>query len=265
MDALLFSAYLPDDSILPAHEQANRLYIGQEFLHRFKQDFKDCDLYMGINPGTMTEFKDLLELSKKDFNNLEFVDVPADLYTRSDASGFQASLKLLKESNKEYDLIWFGHTKGGHYNDIYRAECRKFMIDNFFGKRKEITQLLNDHKEAGIFGNVITVDKSPDAPNKVLNHYYKHFKYGCTSLAYLYTFYVIKGSIVNEFIHNCEQSFWEDNLRDRFWFEGNFPHIATKMGYEQLYERTQNFPRDNIVDTTRVEKIKAAWRREHGL
>lgn len=264
-DAILFSAYLPKQEILPDHEKSERLHIGKEFMGCFKQHFSDADIYIGINPNTDEGFENMLKSYTNDFNNLEYTHVPAELYTRSDASGYQSALKLLKESNKEYDLIWFGHTKGGHYNDGYRAECRRYMLEHFFGARKEITNLLNKHEEAGVFGNVITVDLSPENPNHVLDHYYKKFKYSCTELCYLYTFYVIKGFIVKEFVDNCEDDFWIDNLRDRFWFEQNFPHIATKMGYEQLYESTQNFPKDNIVDETRVEKIKAAWRRKYEL
>lgn len=264
-DALLFSAYLPNQSILPDHEKSDRLYIGMEFLKCFKKHFADVDLYVGINPGTTPEFITLLEQERDSFKSLNYTTVPDELYCRSDASGYQAALKLLKESGKEYDLVWFGHTKGGHYNDPFRAECRRHMITDFFSDRKRITDLLNAHKEAGVFGNVVTVDLEPEKPNHVLNHYYKKFEYDCTDIAYLYTFYVIKGFIVHEFVNNCEEDFWLDNLRDRYWFEGNFPHISTKMGYEQLYDHTQNFPKDNIVDETRIEKIKAAWRRRYGL
>lgn len=267
MDALLFSVYLPDQSILPDHEKSDRIYIGAEFLKCFEENFKDADVYVGINPGTDKEFITLLESYKDKFNNLEYVMVPREQYSRSDASGYQAALKLLKNSGKKYDFVWFGHTKGGHYNDIYRAECRKFMIDNFFGKRLQIQNLLSDHEESGVFGNVITVTmpnkNNVYEANEFLNDYYD-FKYECTELAYLYTFYTIKGFIVDEFINNCNDLFWENTL-GKYFFEECFPHIATRMGYEQLYEFTQNFPRNNIVDDTRVEKIKATWRRKYGL
>lgn len=254
MDAVVFSSYLPGE---------DRLYIGKQFLDVFKAYFSDCDIYVGINPDTTPLWPKLLEEYKKDLN-ISYAHVPPELYTRSDPSGYQAALKLLRNTNKEYDLVWFGHTKGGHYNDQYRAETRQFMIDIFWSKRKEISKKLEDSPECGSYGPVMTVTLTPGKAD-VMDHYYKKFKYKSTDLSYLYTFYTIKGNIIYEFVHNCEDCFFEDNLHDHYFFEDYFPQVSPKMGYEQLYGSLQNFPKNNIVTRERILKIQAGWKRAHGL
>lgn len=251
--ALLFASYLP-------HQ--DRLYIGDQFFKAFKDKFSDADFYIGINPGTVPEWEQHINEYQKDLN-ITYGHVERDLYSKSDAGAYQLALKLMKESGIHYENIWFAHTKGGHYNDIGRAEQRYFMIENFFNRREHFESLLHSDEKNGVYGPVITVTMTPYPGNKCADNFldvYYDFPYHSSDLCYLYTFYLMKGHIVHEFIENCSDNFWEDK-KNIYFFEDPFPHIATKMGYRQLYGITQNFPKGNIVTDDRVRRIQEQWKK----
>lgn len=255
--AILFASYLP-------HE--DRLYIGKQFFNVFVNNFKDADIYVGINPGTVDGWASILDEYKKELN-IEYGYVERDLYSKSDAGAFQKALLMLKDSGKKYDNIWFVHTKGGHYNDSHRAEQRDFMIENFLNKREILEEQMHSKSNYGVYGPVITVNMTPWPQNKCPDNFldvYYDFPYRSTDLCYLYTFYLMKGNIVHDFINNCSNNFWEDK-KNIYFFEDAFPHVATKMGYEQLYGITQNFPKGNIVTDDRIKNIKNKWMKDNGI
>lgn len=257
MDAIIFSSYIP---------QSDRLYIGKEYLDIFKDFYSDCDIYIGINPDTIPEWFDMIDEYKK-YLNISYDFVKPELYTRSDASGFQNGLLQLKNSGKKYDIIWFGHTKGGHYNDNIRKDQRNWMYQNFWANREGITKELQSNSRFGAYAHTMTKTGKRGVSDP-LDQFY-NFKYSCIDVFYVYTFYCIKGHIVDEFIQNCNITFFEKHLRDygfdRFFFERDFPHIVSKQGYEFAYGVLSNIWKNNTINKEIYGQLLKEWKQRNGI
>ena len=75
----------------------DREFVLRRFLETFKLKFPDSDLYIGINPGSI----DNIECIINEYSlNTQIAKVDVSLYNKSDASAYQAALKLLYNSGK---------------------------------------------------------------------------------------------------------------------------------------------------------------------
>ena len=101
MDAILFATFVPT---------VESLSVAKKYLEIIKNNFSDCDIYIGINYGTIPEWKILLD-EYSSYITLKYAFVSKELNIDSDASAYQLALSLLHDSKKSYRLIWFIHTK----------------------------------------------------------------------------------------------------------------------------------------------------------
>jgi len=227
MDALIFASYVPTK---------NKMYIIHEMFDVYRQYFSDCDIYVGINGNLCPEYIEYLESLKDDLNIIYSI-TPTELETPSDVSAYQTALKLLHDSGKTYEYIWFGHTKGMVNNS---SEWRIDFLNNFFKKRKEITNLL-ETCDAGTYSLYLAKYAGTIKFKDVLQQYYKFKKPYFYTYLYLYTFYVIKGKYIHNFLNNCDPSFYNTNLisngADIYMFERDIPHIAWRQGGYPIYKQ----------------------------
>lgn len=226
MDALVFASYVPD---------SNKMYIIHEMFDVYRQYFTDCDIYVGINGNVCPEYIPYLQ-SQQEFFNLNYTRVQKELEVSTDVSAYQAALKLMKDNGKTYDYVWFGHTKGMINNT---SEWRYDFLENFFPRRKEITNLLAS-SNAGTYSLYLTKYAGIDKFKDVLSQYYDFDKPYFYTYFYLFTFYVFKGKYLHNFLNNCSSSFFETNLvhngADIYMFERDFPHIVWRQGGYPLYK-----------------------------
>lgn len=226
IDALIFASYVP-------HQ--NGMKIINEMFDVFLEKFADADFYIGINSNPCKEYLNYLEDLKKKIN-LVYEITPKELEIKSDASAYQTALKLLHKSKKEYNLVWFGHTKG-MINQ--REELRQIFLKDFFNKRSEITNLLED-STAGTYSLYLTKHADTNEFKEVLSQYYKFAKPYFYTYFYLFTFYVLKGKYLHQFLNNCDEKFYTTNLIDNgadiYMFERDFPHIIWRQGGYPLYK-----------------------------
>jgi hypothetical protein len=214
-DAVIFAAYMP---------RIERAHI---YIDALKYYYPECDIYIGLNTS-VPEFETLL------INNglMNITKVDPNIEVNSDASSFQAALKTLKNTNKNYEKIHFLHTKGvsypsdaqwkSSYESYFLGYCkRKFEVENGFNSNSEI-------------GGVSYVGRKEPMNNSgysiALEKYYKFPRPIVENMMSLITFYSIKGSIVKNFINNCDDTFFTDKL-DRYFFETSFPLIVDRSGY----------------------------------
>src|ERR1700722_5669283 len=101
-NAVVFSTWMPSQ-----YAHRNGLYLS--YIRDF---FGDCDVYIGVNVGTDLIWVDQIESIFPDAN-VALVD--PEMAVDSDVSGFQAALKLVKDSGNEYKNIYFMHSKGISY------------------------------------------------------------------------------------------------------------------------------------------------------
>lgn len=231
MDAVVFASYIP------ASEQ---LFVGQELLDALQRGFSDCDVYVGINPSRALD--DWVRILQASPLNITSDVVPDRLVVASDASAFQRALWLLRQSGKQYDYVWFIHTKGVVRGDnhLWQLGKRQAQITDFLGRRREVSAYLNEHSEMGSYANVLTVrdlewDEASSYGSRLAT--FMDFDFPHYNAIYLFTFYVLKGFLLHRFNQHCIPAFFHKNLVlehgcDRWFFEGDFPHIVTRQGYE---------------------------------
>ncbi len=242
MKAIVFSSYIPT-------KEALKVWI--EFLEVFKEYFHDYDIYIWVNYGSIPEWESTI----KDYCNMLKISywlVSEKLSVNSDVSWFQKALELMKNEDKKYDLVWFWHTKWATAN---RDKIRQDLIENFFYQKERIEGYFKD-TNLWIFGRYITTNPNL---NFIDNNLSKLKKYGYTSanIFYLYTFYVIKWSIIYDFIKNSDGNFYDKNLIDyygfdRYFFERDFPNISTRYWYDFKYDIITHHPIWNINSKLKI-------------
>jgi hypothetical protein len=125
----------------------DKLYVLHEYVEMLQQNFSDCDIYAGINLDANHSTESILEDSGLQITYERLQD--EIFHVTSDASSFQVALKLMMQSQKKYDVVWFVHTKGGHNS---RDSIRQLYMDGFFPKRKYIETKFAELEYLGVFG-----------------------------------------------------------------------------------------------------------------
>jgi hypothetical protein len=226
---VVFASYIPTK---------DKIYIGKEFLDKFIESFTKYDIYVGINDSCDEWIKTLEDYSK--ILNIKYEITPKELLIDSDVSAFQSALRLLKKTNKKYDVYWFGHTKGvtsGSHN------FRKEVFDVFWNQKDKI-EIKMFKENISIYTPYIgTTAKNYLNTTLPLIIYGKPNK---DNLASYYTFWVHDGEVINYFIDNCNLNFLTEKITsferlikdeygeklDRYFFERDFPMIYQKISNE---------------------------------
>ena len=125
----------------------DKLYVLREYVEMLQRNFSDCDIYAGINFGAHSSTESILEDAGLQITYERLED--ESFHVTSDASSFQLALKLMMQSHKQYDVVWFVHTKGGHNS---RDNIRQLYMDGFFPKRQYIEQKFAELEHLGVFG-----------------------------------------------------------------------------------------------------------------
>lgn len=248
MKAIIFSSYIPTKESLT---------VWIEFLEMFEKCFKDYDIYIWINYWSVDEWIRILDQYWKKIK-IYYWKVEKELSIDSDVSWFQKALELLKKSWKVYDIIWFWHTKWVTTN---RDSIRKDIFENFFYKNREIEEKFWNNN-LWIFWRYITTTTDLSYTDNNLDKL-KKLKYKSANIFYLYIFYVIKWSLIHDFLNNCDSNFFAKNLVnyywfDRYFFERDFPNIPTRYWYVFDYDIIIHHPVWNI---NYKWKIALFWKR----
>lgn len=211
-DCVIFAAWVP---------YIHRLQV---YIDLIKNKYIDCDIFVGINPNSHPQSESIFRANG--ISNI--IHVNPELVVNSDASAFQAALKLYKESNKNYRYVYFIHTKGMSYKseDQWKIS-RESYFDSFVNKRKECEQLLepDDVGGCGLVSNFCWTLHTSDYVKSVTNYIDTPYN-NVQDVMWLTTHYVIKNECIKYFVDNCKHEFFNTNLKDRYYFESSFPLIV---------------------------------------
>jgi len=251
-DAVVFSSYVPT---------VEALAVASEFLQVFKERFSDCDFYVGINTGSLPEWRRMLEASG--LRSLTIGEVEPRLAVDSDVSGFQRALQTMHDGGKDYRLVWMGHTKGATANN---PDVRRHLIKDFYMKRDRITRVFNNPR-VGSFGHDATVDLELAALDALMDE--RLFRFPCRGIGtfYLHTFYALRGSIVRKFLDGCSVDFYTRNIVselgfDRYFFERDFSRLADKSGYYPVYRTLHQHFSTIPVTPKSVRELYRTWEQQ---
>jgi hypothetical protein len=213
-----------------------REFVLRRFLETFKTNFNTSDLYIGINPNSISNTESIIE----EYNlNAQTIRVTPELYCESDASAYQAALRLLYDSKKQYDTYWFVHTKSGVNN--HSDYLREWYIDNFLLNKNTIESFMidNDMGSYGMLGLEYDPNKiytETDVEIKLWeNEITENLPYSHSNFFYIHTIYAISQKPINNFFNLITNKWFETKL-DRYYFEGVFPFIVSRSGYFQYLE-----------------------------
>jgi hypothetical protein len=268
--AVIFSVTIFDEK---------RSWMIDKWIDALNTHFSDCDVYIGINPGTCKSVQEKLILLKPNFKYIAGF-VKDELYAESDASAYQKALQTVKGMNNDlkfsqamgfknhYDRYWFIHTKGG-VNE--RQERFEYYLNEFVSKRKEIDTFLDSNPHIGSYGHY-GVGQSADGVTqwKTLNHL--EFDHGNIPIvqnipfdrlnsthinwSYVETFFVLKGDAVNWLLEKADDSFFNTKIKNRWYFEVVFPWLSSRFGlYPYVkYPTSQFAPIDLNIATKEWEE-----------
>ena len=226
---IIFASHIPTP---------DKLFIGVESLNKFVESFSDYDIYVGINNSCQAWYDCLAQYSKK--LNLFQETTPEHLLIDSDASAFQSALRLLKKSGNKYEIYWFGHTQGATSGS---HEIRNEITNIFWNKKKIIEQkIIKDG--FSIYSPFMGTcsDRNGNVDEKQMNSSLSLFidGYENNGLSSYFTFWIHRGEIINRFIENSKEIFFnyklinfkinnEGNTIDKYFFERDFPMIYQKI------------------------------------
>jgi hypothetical protein len=219
-DVILFAVFADNETVF--NETV-------ENIKTLEQHFPDSNVYVGINPCSFVN--QLIEAFNNSKLKVKIGITPNNLIINSDASAFQTALKLFKNDKQNYKTAWFFHSKPGN---------AKHFIGYLIEKKQKIQKLFDDNEKIGAFGRkLLLINLYPEKSGvaKLLDKYY-NFCAEAHEYFYEATFFCIKSHILENFIYNCNNSFFEEKLSsphepngDRYFFERDFIHIVDRQGY----------------------------------
>lgn len=209
----------------------DREFVLRRFLETFKSKFPDSDLYIGINPGSIDNIEDIINEYGL---NTQIAKVDVSLYNKSDASAYQAALKLLYNSGKKYNNYWFVHTKSGV--NSHSDYLREWYINNFLSRRNYIENFINT-EDIGSYG-MLGVEFEPsriynetDTEISLFeNNISEDLPYTHANFFYIHTIYTLSNKPIEKFFSLITDK-WFNSKLDRYYFEGIFPFIVSRSGY----------------------------------
>lgn len=220
---LIFACYMDEPEYLP------HLKV---FIDLFEKHFADCDLHVGLNPCRLRS--EARRLFAKSRLAPRVRVTPRRLVLDSDASAFQTALRDLAETGRRRELYWFCHTKGATSREY--DVLRGLMIELLL-RRQAIEQSFRE-TDIGVYAPVAA---RYTHGSRVVSRYMR-FPRKPLHLACLYSFYVLRGDLLWNFLDNCDRSFFEEPLPTRYFFEGDFPQIAFMQGHPPLVRQVAQLP-----------------------
>ena len=211
----------------------DRLFVLHQFMQTFKKHYSDCDIYIGINPGSVSTVVDIIN----SYNlNTIIEHVHEHLYNNSDASGYQSALYKLLISNKTYSNYWFVHTKSGV--NSHSDYLRDWYNDVFLSDRDAIEDFLSKHDDIGSYGMLgVEFDKNREYSEQdtefdiIKNTITEDLPYPHSNFFYLHSIYVITHKSIDLFLKLANSTLWFGKMLNRYYFEGIFPFIVSRAGY----------------------------------
>jgi hypothetical protein len=248
-DAVIFAWWLP------ATPEAHK--VGEYYLGLLRYHHGDSKIFVGINHGSDPEWLGSLQDSGLD---IEIAVVDPAVQMPSDVGGFLAALGAFARHREEFDLVWFGHTKGAsrpYFEDYARV---RYQHDRkIWSRRAEIDQHFSDPK-IGLFAHRYALhDPSPHVPwhgfgdLDSLERVYRE-THAALGLWAWETVFVMRHEIVRRFCAAVGEEFFRLDPRtygaSPWWFEAAFPSIASMQGFEPAIELDTDgagSPRNDIL------------------
>ncbi|MFN8589827.1 MAG: hypothetical protein U0031_00105 [Thermomicrobiales bacterium] len=226
-DVVIFSSWVPRDG----------LALGEYFIDTLCRWHADSRIFVGVNHGSSPRWLARLRQSGLDVTVHQAAPTLTMPY---DPTGFVAALDAYRRCDEPFDLVWFGHNKGGdHLQDPQYATGRWTIERMFWSRRAEIEHY---------FANPIIGLYTPHYLMLLQQHLtqtdalQQMYAATCSPLHVMAVsaHYVMRDESVREFCAKVDSRFFrygpEPFGGDRFFFEMAMPNVPLMQGYEPYIE-----------------------------
>jgi hypothetical protein len=191
-----------------------------------------------------------------------------DLTLPYDPSGFVAALDAYRRSDELFDLVWFGHNKGGDHLANAEYAAARWMIERTFWSRREAIERYFDNPIVGLYApHYLMLLQEHLTQTDALTRMYAA---PCAPLGLMAvsTHFVMRDESVREFCTRVNRRFFRCGAEpyggDRFFFEMAIPNVPIMQGYEPYIEPgfggSKGQPK---VEGT--HSILSDWRQNHAV
>jgi hypothetical protein len=239
-DAVIFAWRIPDNRL--------GLDAGEYYLGLLRYHHADSKLFLALDPRSDPAWAKRLASS-----GLDVAIVPVDpaLLTGADTGTLLAALGAFSRCSEEFDLVWFGYTRGAsiEQSDGDRFTDFRFQQDReLWARRADVDRFFADPK-IGLFapryGSYATPYFDNGVPGRgaaeldALERIYRD-EYAPLGIWARNGVFVTRAKIVRQFCDTVGDGFFRREPREygagRWWFEAAFPSIASMQGYEPFIE-----------------------------
>jgi hypothetical protein len=247
-DAVIFAWFVPER--LPD--------LGQYYLSLLHAHHEDSKLFIGMNHGSDPVWESRFAEAGMD---CEVRWASPELGDYWDTTGFLTALAGFLDSTESFDLIWFGHSKGGSSAFDHSAMVRDELVRTFWERRTEISRAFDD-PSVGLFAPRYNLTPPYPFPGpwkgwtEELSSLQRIYRDRCAPLGLcaLDTFFVLRGEIVRRFCDAVGSELFRTDPgaygANKWFFEMAFPSIATMQGYEPFIGTEApdgDDPRDDVM------------------
>jgi len=225
--------------------------LGEFYLSLLRDHHAGSKLFIGMNHGSSPVWESRLQESGLDAT-IRWARAKTPDYW--DATGFLTALEGFHRNAEDFDLVWFGHTKGGSVAYDEYATVREALTRDFWVRPEVISKAFADPR-VGLFAPRYNLTPPYPFPGPwqgwageltALQRVYRD-QYQPLGLAALDTFFVLRGHVVRRFCTAVGDAFFHSDLgafgANKWFFEMAFPSIASMQGYEPYI--TMNVPGEN--------------------
>ena len=233
-NAVVFAWFVPEG--LPE--------LGQYYFSLLQTYHSNSKLFIGMNHGSDPLWESWFRDSSMD-SDVRWV--PPEMGDYWDTTGFLTALTGFLGSDESFDLIWFGHSKGGSSSFGHTTLVRNELLRDFWERRAEIAHAFDDPR-IGLFAPRYNLTPPYPFPGPwkgwteeltALQRIYRD-RYAPLGLCALDTFFVLRGGIVRRFCDSVDNDFFRTDPAaygaNKWFFEMAFPSIATMQGYEPFID-----------------------------
>lgn len=226
-DAVIFSSWVPDEGLL----------LGDYFIAVLQRWHADSKIFVGINHGSSARWRERLAGIGLD---VTIAEAPLSQTMPFDPIGFVAALDAFRRHDEAFDLVWFGHNKGGDHLDEPHYATSRWMIERTFWSRREEIEHYFENPIIGLYApHLLMLLQEHLTQTDALQRIYDATCQPLGAMA-VSAHYVMRAESVREFCGRVDKRFFVHGVEpfggDRYFFEMAMPNVPIMQGYEPYIE-----------------------------
>ncbi len=226
-DAVIFSSWVPEEG----------LALGDYFLQTLCRWHADSKIFVGINHGSSPRWRQRIEASGLE---VAIQQAPSSMTMPFDPTGFVAALDAFRRDPEPFDLVWFGHNKGGDHLDEGWYATARWTIERMFWSRREAIEQHFQNPSIGLSSpHYLMLLQDHLRQTDALQRMYQATCRPLGAMA-VSAHFVMREEIVRAFCAKVDPRFFTLGPElfggDRYFFEMAMPNVAAMQGYDPFIE-----------------------------